>query len=1060
MMMNKTRRRDAQLQEQSQVTSFTIPEHNALSPFDACIEACDTIAAQYHSMTGEPETTVTVTESTSTDADESDSIRRDAPEPGQSSSPSRKSNIQIKDCSVRVSPDGFLIMNPVKRRTGGRKDQLQSETSTNNNNNGNHTNGNNTNRHHSTTGAQLLDDYEDVGAGDLDLESSVVVGYDVEEGSDQTANGFTARGWSRGATTHAICQTVDAMDFTQLFCDRLSESNVDHFARHKESSRKLFDDIWEAASTDPKTSFARVNVSGNKKGETTDDGTRSGAGGGASSTSAFNSDYVSRDGSVKRAMRMGPLLQPGTTMNTALTAMEAYYSKTAQSEEARWRWETKGHPHSDSNSSNYLSSHASVMTSRRATATSVLSTLREAKIRTKERGLNREGALEDALGRAAQAQVRLTHTKEIAKQHWSSYKHAQTQMNRKLADLEQKRDTERAKRLEKERLKREAVAQQKQEKYAHAQSAAMEQEVWNMVQELAGDNATADFSPTDPHYHSSNNNTIAPIIPASRNHLVPFPTASVDGHEGQHQQQQGQGQGSNSIYNSNRAPSPDVPPVDRTALELEFGIYTKRIDATAAEDDVEDAAGALLNALSNVDNVRRAARIAAETCLLSACKAQKQCLKGMVDLERESLKERLTALDDLAQKVDDVNVRADLDFYIDHDKRYPGGRTDGCDEDDNDDGGIASALAVLNCHANGAGVMAPRFVGNSDNGRTGSDQYNNNVSASGSGSSVLEGWGSEDEQGIIGCDELEGMLTKLFFDTTFTDALLMDLSEGPSGKIQLAFKEGVDFLIQAVQEKSSKATTHRTYLCYAMNAQRGVECEVKTQVQFQGLCDVVRALLTGCTKSSGDIANAKMTMMLSQTFYIQDAESSSSSSEMLDMDDPSLNNNNDNDNDNIVARSSQNPNSRPSRKTRVYVKSTLMHHPLWADDDFWDHALFQCVSEALTKSNVMHNLQRAACVVKMGSLDCLDHDIDEHSMLAEIKWHDFLPEQRLEAASQLHVVVFAQLGALSHSMLEFGCSFDRAVNFVRRLAVRHQLPISQRTMLLQHLLSRIQTSTT
>jgi len=97
----------------------------------------------------------------------------------------------------------------------------------------------------------------------------------------------------------------------------------------------------------------------------------------------------------------------------------------------------------------------------------------------------------------------------------------------------------------------------------------------------------------------------------------------------------------------------------------------------------------------------------------------------------------------------------------------------------------------------------------------------------------------------------------------------------------------------------------------------------------------------------------------------------------------------------------------------------------------------------------MHNLQRAACVVKLGSLD----DVEE-ATLNKVKWHDFLPEQRLEAASQLHSVVFAQLGALSHSMLEFGCSFNRAVNFVRRLAVRHQLPIRQRAMLLQHLLRR------
>lgn len=94
----------------------------------------------------------------------------------------------------------------------------------------------------------------------------------------------------------------------------------------------------------------------------------------------------------------------------------------------------------------------------------------------------------------------------------------------------------------------------------------------------------------------------------------------------------------------------------------------------------------------------------------------------------------------------------------------------------------------------------------------------------------------------------------------------------------------------------------------------------------------------------------------------------------------------------------------------------------------------------------MHNLQRAAIAFRTGSLE----DVNEET-LRKVKWHDFPPEQRLEAAAQLHSVVFAQLGALSHSMIEFGCGFSRAVAFVRRSAVRHQLPISQRTALLQHI---------
>lgn len=58
----------------------------------------------------------------------------------------------------------------------------------------------------------------------------------------------------------------------------------------------------------------------------------------------------------------------------------------------------------------------------------------------------------------------------------------------------------------------------------------------------------------------------------------------------------------------------------------------------------------------------------------------------------------------------------------------------------------------------------------------------------------------------------------------------------------------------------------------------------------------------------------------------------------------------------------------------------------------------------------------------------------------------------------MHAVVCAQLGAISHSMIEFGCGFERSAAFVRRMAIRNQLPISQRTILLQHLVGRTNNS--
>jgi hypothetical protein len=78
----------------------------------------------------------------------------------------------------------------------------------------------------------------------------------------------------------------------------------------------------------------------------------------------------------------------------------------------------------------------------------------------------------------------------------------------------------------------------------------------------------------------------------------------------------------------------------------------------------------------------------------------------------------------------------------------------------------------------------------------------------------------------------------------------------------------------------------------------------------------------------------------------------------------------------------------------------------------------------------------------------------EWTQTQRTRWYDLSYTERIDAASQVHAVVFAQLGALAHSMIEFGCGLERSCAFVRRMAIRNQLPSSQRTMLLQHLMDR------
>jgi hypothetical protein len=234
-----------------------------------------------------------------------------------------------------------------------------------------------------------------------------------------------------------------------------------------------------------------------------------------------------------------------------------------------------------------------------------------------------------------------------------------------------------------------------------------------------------------------------------------------------------------------------------------------------------------------------------------------------------------------------------------------------------------------------------------------------------------------------------------------------------------AFEKTLDLLCRVASDKNIRSK--RSTICYALNAKRS-SAELTSKKNFDGLCRVFDAILTGCDHEAGGVANAKMCMMLMQTFYIIDEDAAEPP--------PSSNG---------VPASP----SATERSNRVYVKSKLIGHALWGEDDFWDHALNQCVTESLTHSGVMQNFDRPERRNKNRS---------EWRQTRNLRWFDLTHAERSEAASQVHAVVFAQLGALAHSMMEFGCGIERSCSFVRRMSVRNQLPISQRTMLLQHLI--------
>jgi hypothetical protein len=110
--------------------------------------------------------------------------------------------------------------------------------------------------------------------------------------------------------------------------------------------------------------------------------------------------------------------------------------------------------------------------------------------------------------------------------------------------------------------------------------------------------------------------------------------------------------------------------------------------------------------------------------------------------------------------------------------------------------------------------------------------------------------------------------------------------------------------------------------------------------------------------------------------------------------------------------------------------------------------LYQDIAENLTHSGLMDNFESREALIPTVTTRRKSEWTDSNTM----KWHDLKESDRYDAATQVHAIILAQLGTLAHTMIEFGCGLHRSCAFVRRIAVRNQLPMSQRTLLLQHLM--------
>eukprot|EP00591_Stephanopyxis_turris_P000565 CAMPEP_0195507744 /NCGR_PEP_ID=MMETSP0794_2-20130614/1134_1 /TAXON_ID=515487 /ORGANISM="Stephanopyxis turris, Strain CCMP 815" /LENGTH=814 /DNA_ID=CAMNT_0040634529 /DNA_START=204 /DNA_END=2646 /DNA_ORIENTATION=- len=702
-------------------------------------------------------------------------------------------------------------------------------------------------------------------------------------GNDRSVNGFSARGWSPNAASLAIRHTVDSLQVTGTFAEELLISKKDSTGMISKACSKLSDAMIFNADSSKSKHFFPLN---NQKKNAR-----------GSQQEINDLDQMTAAASNSSSIRMGPLFQPGTTILSALTSLEQYHSKSAERDSERLRrwsrsWMTDNALPTPSTTMKKPSNsfHYSSPATRKA----------------HERSTKREAAISFANRVAKEAELRLNRRKAQAERKWAIVHEAEAEVNRKMEAIQ--------KGIEREFQKGQAAAKNLDFSPAHMGlvtpeeiSAKQQRELWEMVSKLSDVDGFA-FSPTD---------LPQPVLP------IPPPSSS-------------------------RPTSPSLPPgPSRSAIEIEYHLPEKRLSALSADDAVEDAAGAFLNALSNLDTVYRSARIASEACLLSAANAQAKCIRSLVELEKKSLQERLLRIADLEKRVDEIDVRADLDMYIEMDKKNHG-ELYGTIGGEGDDGGIASALAVLNCHSQGIGT---------------------GIGVAGNvGSSVLEGWGSEEETGIVSQDEIESAI-KQIFDINFVETTDKDKKETLSDLLE----KNITFLVELVADPSTKSRTHRANVCYALNNLRSIQTEIKGEVQFEGLCRVFDSLLRGCGRDAGDIANAKMCIMLAQTFFTMNRDNDNASTK-AEVDDPE---------DLSISEGSNGESDSIDRTQRTYIKSRLIDNPLFLDDDFWDQALFQCVSESLTQGGVMKNLQRAAMLVKSGELY---DETNETKELKNIKW--------------------------------------------------------------------------
>lgn len=853
-----------------------------LSNFDACVEACDALAASSASFHF---TEKRRKDSVDRNADENDVDR------SRNALPLSEEGgfFALSDCFVRVSPDGDLLIDPISSQSPQSSNEIKATKENNNiymkenqtENSENSTSNEDINEKeiddcpndsNITTSDENEINNDDNESREVDnsfslshvspddFQSSIIVGNDAQ-GGDCAMNGFSAVGWNHDAATLALRECTEALKATANFTEQVviarkfeaektrGASNSIHqalenniFNHHNYNEGALTSRVVKSIQTNSKQ--LRGLISSN-----------------ASSSGGFAHDSMSVIGGPTADIDSGSnkvglgFKESFPSLNSALVSLESYYSTVSENDAKRWQEASKvitPQPHHHfTNSPNVNRKNYSP-----AIGTACLHKIAEASQKSANRASKRERVLFRAYKLREDAEKRLAYLKVQAKHRWKAVHEAERlskqRMNATIHEMMQERA--------RARERRRTMMQQEEESKnlgergtnnsnsfddsteGNGPNQATQEEIWELVSQVTESFEHGSFAPTG--FPSPNLKKEANPEPKEIEFEDP----------------------------DNEPALIQLTPEERAQIESQYNLPRLRGLAKLANEAVEDAVGALLNALSNVDTTYRSSRIATEATLLSAANSQAECLNSLVSLEKASLMERLESIKELEKKIDEIDVRSDLGNFMDSEKRKPESRSImGLD----DDGGLASALAVLNCHEDS----------NVDIVTIASETQN----------VVLEGWG-EEESGVVSREEIEEMTNYFFEDHSNIKA--SQSGDAPPDELDSI----VAFLIDAVQaEKKTTSRIHRAMVCHSLNKQRSIQTEIKTEEKFDGLCKVLDALLTGCEREANDIGSAKICMMLAQTFYKVDL-------------------------------SSENQNDRSNR---VFVKSKLINHPIWSDEHFW-----------------------------------------------------------------------------------------------------------------------------